>query len=131
MSRDIPFFEMFTELQLSGQLRLALAGAVINSACIDQAAMALGLHLTTQIELGEAEAAELLECFQWSGADLDPSGSKERIREELADVMMYCIYLADVEGIDIPAALHDKIRRNAEHYPVDKATGSAKKYTEL
>lgn len=77
------------------------------------------------------EAAELLECFQWSGTDLDPSGSKERIREELADVMMYCIYLADAEGIDVPAALHDKIRRNAEHYPVDKATGSAKKYTEL
>ncbi|MCI6054668.1 exonuclease domain-containing protein, partial [Dysosmobacter sp.] len=59
MSRDIPFFEMFTELQLSGELRLALAGAVINSASIDQAAMALKLHLTTQIELGEAEAAEL------------------------------------------------------------------------
>ena len=59
MSRDIPFFEMFTELQLSGELRLALAGAVINSARIDQAAMALALHLTTQIELGEAEAAEL------------------------------------------------------------------------
>lgn len=77
------------------------------------------------------EAAELLECFQWSGTDLDPSGSKERISEELADVMMYCIYLADVEGIHIPAALHDKIGRNAEHYPVDKATGSAKKYTEL
>lgn len=77
------------------------------------------------------EAAELLECFQWSGADLDPSESKDRIREELADVMMYCIYLADAEGIDIPTALHDKIKRNAEHYPADKATGSAKKYTEL
>ena len=77
------------------------------------------------------EAAELLECFQWSGAELDPSDAKERIREELADVMMYCIYLADVEGIDIPVALHDKIKRNAEHYPADKAIGSAKKYTEL
>ena len=44
---------------------------------------------------------------------------------------MYCIYLADVEGIDIPVALHDKIKHNAEHYPADKATGSAKKYTEL
>lgn len=77
------------------------------------------------------EAAELLECFQWSGADLDPSDSTDRIREELADVMMYCIYFADVEGIDIPQALHDKIRRNAEHYPADKAIGSAKKYTEL
>ena len=39
------------------------------------------------------EAAELLECFQWSGADLDPSESKQHVREELADVMMYCIML--------------------------------------
>ncbi|WP_346695386.1 nucleotide pyrophosphohydrolase [Thermophilibacter mediterraneus] len=77
------------------------------------------------------EAAELLECFQWSGADLNPSLSRERMREELADVMMYCIYFADSVGIDIPSALHDKILRNAEHYPVDKAAGSAKKYTEL
>ena len=67
------------------------------------------------------EAAELLECFQWSGADLNPSLSRERMREELADVMMYCIYFADSVGIDIPSALHDKILRNAEHYPVDKA----------
>ena len=59
MSRDIPFFEMFTELQLSGELRLALAGAVINSACIDQSAMSLTLHLTTQIQLGEEEIGAL------------------------------------------------------------------------
>ena len=55
MSRDIPFFEMFTELQLSGELRLRLAGAVVNGACIDQASMALSLRLTTRAELGEAE----------------------------------------------------------------------------
>ncbi|OUO31786.1 nucleotide pyrophosphohydrolase [Olsenella sp. An293] len=77
------------------------------------------------------EAAELLECFQWSGDNLSPEGSRARVCEELADVMMYCIYLADVEGIDIPSALHDKIRRNAEHYPVEKSVGSPKKYTEL
>lgn len=77
------------------------------------------------------EAAELLECFRWSGGDLSPEGSRARVREELADVMMYCIYLADVEGIDIPSALRDKIARNAEHYPVEKSAGSSKKYNEL
>ena len=59
MSRDIPFFEMFTELQLSGELRLRLAGAVVNGACIDQASLSLSLRLTTRAELGEAELEEL------------------------------------------------------------------------
>ena len=59
MSRDIPFFEMFTELQLSGELRLRLAGAVVNGACIDQAGMSLALRLTTRAELGDAELEEL------------------------------------------------------------------------
>ena len=59
MSRDIPFFEMFTELQLSGELRLRLAGAVVNGACIDQASMSLALRLTTRAELGDAELEEL------------------------------------------------------------------------
>ena len=54
MSRDIPFFEMFTELQLSGELRLRLAGAVVNGACIDQASMSLALQLTTRFEIGRA-----------------------------------------------------------------------------
>ena len=59
MSRDIPFFEMFTELQLSGELRLRLAGAVVNGACIDQASLSLSLRLTTRAELEEAELEEL------------------------------------------------------------------------
>ena len=50
MSRDIPFFEMFTELQLSGELRLRLAGAVVNGACIDQASLSLSLRLTRSEE---------------------------------------------------------------------------------
>lgn len=77
------------------------------------------------------EAAELLECFQWSGTDLSPEKTRPRVREELADVMMYCIYLADAEGIDIPAALHDKILKNEQHYPVEKSRGSSAKYSEL
>ena len=63
MSRDIPFFEMFTELQLSGELRLRLAGAVVNGACIDQAGMSLALRLTTRAELGDAEREELTTRF--------------------------------------------------------------------
>ena len=50
---------MFTELQLSGELRLRLAGAVVNGACIDQAGMSLALRLTTRAELGDAELEEL------------------------------------------------------------------------
>ena len=63
MSRDIPFFEMFTELQLSGELRLRLAGAVVNGACIDQAGMSLALRLTTRAELGDAELEELKQAI--------------------------------------------------------------------
>ena len=59
MSRDIPFFEMFAELQLSGELRLKLAGAVLTGACIDQSDMSIALRLTTRAELGEDALAEL------------------------------------------------------------------------
>ncbi|MBM6775116.1 nucleotide pyrophosphohydrolase [Olsenella profusa] len=77
------------------------------------------------------EAAELLECFQWSGADLNPEKTRSHVREELSDVMMYCIYLADAEGINIPEALHDKILKNGQHYPVEKSRDSSAKYSEL
>ncbi len=72
------------------------------------------------------EAGELLECFQWS-----PDYKLPAVREELADVMLYCLMLADKTGIDIIDAMKDKIARNAEKYPVDKARGSSRKYTEL
>ncbi len=72
------------------------------------------------------EAAELLECFQWN-SDYD----KEAVTEELADVMNYCILMADKIGIDIEKAIVDKIKKNAEKYPVEKSYGSSKKYTEL
>ena len=77
------------------------------------------------------EAAELLEVFQWSGTNLEPEGKVDRVEEELADVMIYCIYLADRLGIDIPQAISDKIDSNAAKYPVDKSRGLARKYTEL
>jgi NTP pyrophosphatase (non-canonical NTP hydrolase) len=80
------------------------------------------------------EAAELLEHFQWmpetESAAL-AAGQKGRIREEVADVLLYLIRLADKLEIDLLAAASDKIRLNAEKYPVAKARGSSKKYTEL
>lgn len=77
------------------------------------------------------EASELLEVFQWSGSDLEVPGKADRAREELADVAIYCIYMADVLGIDLASAVSDKIDANGRKYPADKARGSARKYTEL
>ena len=72
------------------------------------------------------EAGELLECFQWS-----PEYDEQAVKEELADVMNYCIQLADKLGISIEDAIIEKIRKNNIKYPVDKSYGSSKKYTEL
>ena len=77
------------------------------------------------------EASELLEVFQWSGSDLEVSGKADNAREELADVVIYCIYMADTLGVNLSDAISDKIDINSRKYPVDKASGNARKYTEL
>jgi dCTP diphosphatase len=80
------------------------------------------------------EAAELLEHFQWMPETQSAALAgdvKARIREEVADVLIYLIRLADKLEIDLLAAASDKIQLNAEKYPVEKARGSSKKYTEL
>ena len=77
------------------------------------------------------EAAELLECFQWSGTDLEATTKQDAMAEELADIFNYCILMADVLDIDLLQTLNSKIDANAAKYPVAKAKGSAKKYTEL
>ena len=77
------------------------------------------------------EAAELLEVFQWSGADTACENKSDKIREELADVLNYCILMADVCDLDMDEIIVEKIRRNNEKYPVEKARGSAKKYNQL
>ena len=77
------------------------------------------------------EAAELLELFQWSGTDLDCPHKREKLREELADVLSYCILMADVCGLDLDEIMNEKVRKNEAKYPVEKARGSAAKYTEL
>ena len=75
------------------------------------------------------EAAELLEVFQWSGADLDCAEKRDKVREELADVVNYCILMADACGLDLDEIVREKVRRNAEKYPVEKAFGNKAKYT--
>ncbi len=74
------------------------------------------------------EASELLELFLWKDNEgADP----QKLKEELADVLMYALLLADKHGLDIKQIIEDKIKRNNEKYPVDKAKGTAKKYNEL
>ena len=77
------------------------------------------------------EAAELLEVFQWSGSDITIEGKEDKIREELADVINYCVLMADACNLDIDEIVQKKIRRNDEKYPVEKARGKSDKYSEL
>ena len=77
------------------------------------------------------EAAELLEIFQWSGEDVYCKEKMDLIREELADVLNYSILMADACGLDLDEIIRDKVKKNNEKYPVEKAYGSKEKYTEL
>lgn len=77
------------------------------------------------------EASELLEAFQWSGSDLEVARKRGAMVEELADVAIYCIYLADALGVGLADAVSAKIDANTEKYPADKSRGSSRKYTEL
>lgn len=77
------------------------------------------------------EAAELLEVFQWSAEDVVCATKMDKIKEELADVVNYCILMADTCGLDLDEIVCEKIQRNNEKYPVEKAFGSKEKYTEL
>ena len=72
------------------------------------------------------EAAELLELFQWSNQH-----NIDEVSEELADVLIYCFYMADALGCDIKEIIFKKMEKNALKYPVDKSKGNSKKYTEL
>lgn len=74
------------------------------------------------------EASELLEAFLWKAPE---DVSVDKIKEELADVLNYAFQMADRYDLDIKQIMLDKIKRNAEKYPVEKARGSAKKYNEL
>ena len=72
------------------------------------------------------EAGELLECFQWNNEyDL------EEVKEELADVINYCLLMTDKLGVDPKQIVLDKMEKNALKYPVEKAKGKSTKYNKL
>jgi NTP pyrophosphatase (non-canonical NTP hydrolase) len=78
------------------------------------------------------EAGELLELFQWLTEEQSrnpDSETREHTRQELADILIYLIRLAGELGIDLEKAVEDKMRINAEKYPVELAKGNATKYT--
>jgi len=94
-------------------------------------------HKPKDLALGMGvEASELSELFLWKdeaeveAALADPS-IRERLGEEMADVQIFLLYLAHDAGIDLCRAAEDKIAKNAAKYPVEKARGSARKYSEL
>ena len=80
------------------------------------------------------EAGELLENFQWLTEEQSRRPSPEvlaAVSEEIADVLLYLVRLSDKLGIDPVEAAHRKMAANAQKYPVEKARGTARKYTEL
>ncbi len=80
------------------------------------------------------EAAELLEHFQWLGEDesrrLAPD-TLAKVGEEMADVLLYLVRLADKLGVDLAQAARRKMQLNAQKYPVERARGTSRKYTEI
>ena len=74
------------------------------------------------------EAAELNEAFLWKRPE---NVSVDKVKEELADVLNYALMMSDKYNLDVKQIVLDKLRKNAEKYPVEKAKGSAKKYNEL
>jgi len=74
------------------------------------------------------ESSELLEAFLWKSPE---DADIEKVKEELADVFAYALLLADNYSLNVEQIVLDKIKKNHKKYPVNKARGSAKKYTEL
>lgn len=73
------------------------------------------------------EANELLECFQWDENNYDIND----VKEELADVIVYCQNMLDKLGLDVDEIVNDKMDKNEAKYPVEKAKGKANKYNKL
>jgi len=72
------------------------------------------------------ESAELLECFQW-GSEYD----KQEVSEELADILIYAILMAESLQVNISQIIKDKLVKNGEKYPVDKSKGNSTKYNKF
>lgn len=92
-------------------------------------------HTPKDLALGlTLEAAELAELMQWKNGDeltAHLAANREALEDELADVLWYTLLLAHYQDINLAAAFERKLAKNAAKYPVDKARGSAAKYTEL
>lgn len=73
------------------------------------------------------EAAELLECFQWNTEKFD----KEEVKEELADVIIYCLLMSESLDVNVDDIVRSKIKKNGKKYPVEKAKGNSKKADKL
>lgn len=76
------------------------------------------------------EASELLENFQWKNSDESIQKNYDNIVDELADVMIYSLMLAEKLDIDLEESIWNKLEKNKKKYPVDRVYGSNKKYTE-
>ncbi len=86
-------------------------------------------HNPKDLAIGlNVEAGELLEQFLWK---MPGEENTEAVKEELADVLSFCFLMAHHYGWDIPSLIQDKMLKNADRYPVEKAKGSNKKYNEL
>ena len=107
---------------------------------VDQAALKYERQVETnevmahQFVAVSVEAGELLEHFQWTTeaqSAILPPDSAAKVEEEMADVLLYLVRLADKLDIDLVKAARRKMVLNADRYPVSKAKGSSRKYTEL
>lgn len=77
------------------------------------------------------EASELLELFQWKTSEEALRENSSKMKDELADVIVYAIDFASVMGFDLNEIIINKMKKNREKYPLEKAKNSRKKYTEL
>ncbi len=73
------------------------------------------------------EAGELLECFQWDETHFD----LQAVKEELADILVYSQNLLDKLNLDVDSIVQEKMKKNEEKYPIEKARGRSDKYTKL
>ena len=87
-------------------------------------------HILKDLALSlSLEASELLELFQWKTSEEAVEKNLEKMKEELADVLIYAILFANETGMDLNSVVQEKLHKNAKNYPVDKAFGSKEKYT--
>ena len=89
-------------------------------------------HTTKDLAVAiSIEAAELNELFLWKTVEESEKVNREKLKEEIADILAYTLMLTGKHGFDVREMVLDKIRKNSEKYPVDKSKGSARKYNEI